>query len=91
MINEGAVKFAEKKKKTQFAGTGCIVQGLGLIAPFVLWAMAGIMGVVIGILIFVILFFVGSAASSKWICDNCGNPLADKQVKICPTCRAEFS
>lgn len=24
-------------------------------------------------------------------CENCGNPVASKEVKICPTCKANFA
>lgn len=81
---------AKRKRKSEFAGAGCLIQGLGLLAPVLLGAALGAAGVVIGIAILVVLFFVGSSKASKWVCGNCRNPLASKDVRVCAACRAQI-
>ncbi|MDP2324863.1 MAG: hypothetical protein Q8N51_12645 [Gammaproteobacteria bacterium] len=34
-----------------------------------------------------IMFYFGERRSRHWTCSNCGNPIADNQVRLCPTCR----
>jgi hypothetical protein len=81
---------ARREKVGQFVGAGCFIQGVGLGAPFVLYFLAGPVGAVIGVLILVVLFFVGSAKAKNWRCSNCKNPIADANVRICPVCKAHF-
>ena len=88
-MNEQVV-VAQKERKSEFAGVGCVIQGTGLIAPFVLGALLGPFGVVIGLVLLLVLFFLGSAKATKWICGNCKNPIASKEVTICAACRARF-
>jgi len=78
------------KKKSEVVGVGCLVQGIGLVAPFFLYELMGYDGVVIGLLLMVVLLLIGSRMALKWICPACGNPVAFKNVKVCPSCRAEF-
>lgn len=77
---------AEKISKIEFAGVGCAIQGAGLLAPAV-GSLAGIIGVTIGLFVMVALLLVGSAKSKRWLCGSCRNPLASKEVRICPACR----
>ena len=79
---------AELKRYSEVAGTGCLLQLLGLIAPFLLGAVMGPIGIVFGVILLVVLLLVGSRAAIKFKCGNCGNPVADKDVTMCPTCRA---
>ena len=81
---------ARREKVRQFAGTGCFVQGAGLLAPFILGALAGIPGAIVGVILLVILFFVGSAKANTWRCGHCKNPIADTNVRICPVCKAHL-
>lgn len=81
---------AKRIKKSEFAGVGCLIQGLGLLAPLLLPAILGIPGLLIGLLLMVVLFLVGSAKASKWLCGNCRNPLPSKEVTICSACRAHL-
>ncbi len=81
---------AELKRYSEMAGTGCLLQLLGLLAPFLLGAFAGAIGVIIGVIMLVVLLLMGSRAAIKFKCGNCGNPVADKDVKMCPTCRANL-
>ena len=80
----------KRERKTSFVGLGCFIQGAGLLAPFLLGAFMGTTGAVIGIVMALILFFVGSAKSSTWRCGNCKNPLADADVRMCPVCKAQI-
>ncbi len=73
--------MAEKKRKTEFAGTGCLVQGVGLLLLFV-WPIGTIIG--LGLLIY------GSFMSTKLICSNCGNQVV-KTSKICPHCNVPLT
>jgi hypothetical protein len=82
--------MAKRESKHDFAGAGCAIQGLGLLAP-VVGLLAGPVGFTAGLLVMVALFIVGSAKSKRWICGNCRNPLADKGVRMCPTCRADLT
>ena len=88
-MNEQIV-IARREKRTEFAGVGCVIQGLGIIAPFVLGALLDVLGAVIGIVFLVVLFFVGSAKATKWVCGNCKNPLASKEVTMCAACGARL-
>lgn len=71
---------ARKITTGEFAGSGCFVQGLGILLLFLFP-----IGTVIGIL----LFFVGSAMAVKRICSLCGNRV-DSSSRMCPHCRATF-
>jgi len=81
---------ASREKKSEFAGVGCVLQGVGLLAPFVLGALLGVFGVVVGVIALIVLFFLGSAKSSRWICGSCKNPLASKDVQMCAVCKAHL-
>lgn len=71
---------AKRKRKAEFIGVGSLVQLAGLIMPFILGP--------IGIVFLVILLIVGSRMSLKWTCGNCGNRIQDKNVTVCPSCKA---
>ena len=82
--------LAQKKRKSEFAGAGCIVQGIGLLAPIAGGILADVPGMVIGGIALVVLFIAGSIMSQKWVCGNCGNPLYDKSVSLCPACKSQL-
>jgi len=77
---------AERVKKMEFAGRGAAIQLVALIACVILGATMGIVGVLIG----VGLFIWGSFNAFSWICGHCGNRIDGSHVKICPTCKASF-
>lgn len=79
-----------RERVTSFVGTGCAIQGLGIAAPFILGFMFGSGGTAVGAVIFVVLLFVGSAKAISWRCGACKNPLAGKEVRMCPTCGSTF-
>jgi len=87
---ESPVIVARREKRSEIAGVGCVIQGLGILAPFILGALLGVFGALVGLILLVVLFFVGSAKSRKWICGNCKNPIASKEVTVCGACRAQL-
>lgn len=74
------ILYATKVKRTEFAGAGCLLQGLGLVLSF-FWFPVGL---VVGVGLFVF----GSLRSSYWACGHCRNRLSDREVRICPACHA---
>jgi Na+-transporting NADH:ubiquinone oxidoreductase subunit NqrB len=64
--------------KYEFAGTGCLVQGIGLVL-MLFWPIGTIAGV--GLLIF------GSIMSKRLYCGNCKNKIDNKNVTMCPVCK----
>jgi hypothetical protein len=81
---------AKRERVSSIAGAGCAIQALGLLCPAVLWAMFGVGGAAIGLIPMIALFLVGSAKAMSWRCGSCKNPIASKEVSVCPTCRAEL-
>lgn len=77
-------------KKTEFAGSGCLVQGIGIVIIFFSFSFFPF-GTIIGGLLGLGLIAQGSQMSQKFRCSECGNPVVDKKVTMCPTCKATFS
>lgn len=67
------------KRKTEFAGSGCAIQGIGLLL-LLWWPIGTVMG--LGLLIY------GSIKSGYFVCGQCGNRIADKDVRMCPVCKS---
>lgn len=82
-------QIAQRVRKSEFFGTGCVIQGLGFIAPFV-GAVAGPVGFVLGLLVLLALLLVGRQLAIFWTCGACGNRLSGDGVTVCPTCRAQL-
>ncbi len=82
--------MAKPTRKTEFAGVGCLIQGCALLAPVLGGALLGSLGVTIGIVAAIPLFLIGSSKSAVWTCSECRNPVAGKQVKVCPACQVSF-
>jgi hypothetical protein len=80
---------AQIKRSSDFAGGGCVIQGLGLLAPLV-GCLGGVAGLILGVFVGVILLAVGSGMSVRLVCGGCGNRVDNKTVTLCPTCRAEL-
>ena len=70
--------MAKRERKSEFAGLGCLLQGVGLALLFVFP-----IGTVVGIG----LLWWGSRASLYWRCSACKNKLPDKAATICAACR----
>jgi hypothetical protein len=68
--------------KTKITNGGVLIQVVGLVLLFVAFPI----GLVLGFIIIVL----GGRVARQAICSECRNPLAGKQVKICPVCKAEF-
>lgn len=68
------------KRKT--SGAGLALELVGLILLFVFP-----FGTIIGIA----LLIFGFSKSKKTVCSECGNKIDDKDVKLCPTCKASFA
>jgi hypothetical protein len=82
---------AMKLSKVPFVGSGCWVQGLGLLMPFILMPIVGIpIGALLGLVLMLILMISGRTMSTQWTCGACGNRLTGPDVKLCPACRAEL-
>ena len=66
-------------KKSKFFGVGFWIQlaGLALLFLFPLGTIAGI-----------ILIIGGQFGYSSLRCSNCQNPVDNRQIKVCPSCRA---
>ena len=79
----------KKIKKTEFIGKGCFIQGLGLLCPFI-GLVAGVPGFLVGLLAGLALLLYGSRQSVVWKCGDCRNNLADRDVRVCPVCKASF-
>ena len=73
--------MATKNKKSEFAGVGAFIQ---LIAVLLLFIFP------IGTIIGLVLFCVGSAKSSKFICSDCCETVA-KDAKVCKACCTPFN
>lgn len=82
-------EFAKKKRITEFAGLGCVLQGIGILAAIIGGGL-GIVGGIIGGIALVVLFIVGSAKSQRWECGYCGHQLSAKSVTSCPACKSQF-
>ena len=88
----------EPIKKSEFAGAGCLLQGVGLLCPLIgFWfgtvvagGAGGVLGAGIGALPALVLLIVGSRRAHTWRCSDCMNTLVDRDVRICPVCRVTF-
>ncbi|MGA9851856.1 MAG: hypothetical protein WBR15_02875 [Gammaproteobacteria bacterium] len=77
---------ARVRRKHEFVGVGALIQVVAIIV-FLASFMFGIIGIPVGIILALLLFMIGSRMSLKWRCGACGNPVADRRVKMCPTCK----
>jgi len=72
-------KQAKIIKKSEFAGVGMWYQLIGVLLCLT----------IIGAIIGVPLFLVGSSKSRVYKCSNCMNKI-EKDARICPICRANI-
>ena len=88
--------IAKRERVSSFVGAGCLIQAAGFLAPLVLYWVFGFIagasgqmfGLVIGLILLAVMFIYGSRKASLWRCGNCKNPIASKDVNMCPVCRA---
>ena len=85
-----STKIAKRIRKSEFIGSGCLVQGIGLLCPFVGGALASIPGVVVGLVLALVLVIIGSSMSYSWKCGVCMNKIEGPEVAICPVCKAKL-
>lgn len=90
LLNEEQAASAGVERATHFAGTGALIQALGLLAPFVGYYLFGTEGAAIGIGALVVLFVIGSVKAISWRCGSCKNPLAHQDVRLCPVCHTRL-
>ncbi len=75
--------MAKIKKHREFYMFSFILQVLGVLMCF--FVFPG------GILIGIVLFIAGTATRPKYlVCSECGNKIENKEVKLCPVCKADF-
>lgn len=84
------VLIARREKNFDISGVGCLIQVLGLLAPIVISVFLGYIGGAIGMVLLVVMFFIGARKHTKWICSNCKNPIDSEEVAVCPTCGAQL-
>jgi DNA-directed RNA polymerase subunit RPC12/RpoP len=77
-----SVGVAKRKTERKTSLAGLAMELLGLILLFI-WPLFPI-STIIGIAFMI----AGFNVSKTWRCGGCGNPLADRKVKMCPACRA---
>jgi hypothetical protein len=73
--------------KSEFIGSGCAIQALALVIPWP-FALIGVEGFLLGLALALVLFIVGSAKSKSYRCSACKNPVATKDVRMCPACKS---
>jgi hypothetical protein len=78
------------KQSTEFTGTGCVLQGVGLMAGLLGFAM-GPIGMVFGLGVALLLIVEGSNKSKRLLCGHCGNRVDNKTVTLCPACRSALT
>ncbi len=83
-------KPARIKRKSELAGMGCLIQVIGLALPVIGLLIAFIPGAIVGGILGLVMFAVGSRKALKYICGECGNPVDSKRVKLCPACKCDF-
>ena len=101
-----ATRLAKRMKKIDFAGGSSIVQLAGVLLAVGIWYYgyrdstsplkphgngdALIIWLILGLVPMVTLILIGGKMAIRHVCDQCGNSLTNKAVKICPTCHAGF-
>lgn len=78
-------------RKSQFIGVGALVQFIGVVLFVLLIFCGGLAGGVVGFILMMIFLLIGSRMSLRYTCSQCGNPVADQHVKLCPTCKAHLA
>ncbi len=72
--------MAYRKRKSEFAGVGALVQLLGLILLFQIYLFP------IGTIAAILILLIGSRLATKLICSDCGNKIEPSSL-LCPTCK----
>lgn len=77
------------KHYSEFAGAGCLLQAVGLLAP-VVGLLGGLLGLMIGCFVCLVLVVVGSQQSVSLLCGHCGNRVDNRHVTLCPSCKGKL-
>lgn len=80
--------LASRERVNEFAGVGCLLQALGLVAPVAMGTVWGVPGAVVGVLLLLLFWQLGTQRATAWRCSRCRNPLAGTAVRQCPSCGA---
>ena len=85
-------KMPQIIRRSSFAGEGCLLQFLGIVC-FILGIVTilTVIGPIILIPLGMYLAHIGTKKASWYECSECGTKLSGKKIKICPSCRSEFS
>lgn len=78
----GEEKMAKIITKRKTSAGGLVLELLGLILLFAF---------PIGTLLGIVFIIVGFNMSKSLACSECKNRIEDKEVKLCPVCKAAFS
>jgi hypothetical protein len=78
------------RKKTEMAGVGRLSQLVGIVI-FLGSLGAFPIGTAIGFIIMISLFIIGRQMATTYYCGNCGNPVDNRKVKICPVCKISLN
>jgi rubrerythrin len=71
-------------KKRQTSAAGLLLELIGF-AMLSFWNVNPILSMIgVGLLI------AGISMANKFVCSECGNKIEDKNVKMCPVCKARF-
>jgi len=101
-MNDEQITRAKRTKERAFVnGSGCLVMLLGwaiaallafVVLPIPVTGKEGSItyGQILGLIVLIAFIVQGRKMGTKWKCGKCGNPIADKSVKICPTCKAHL-
>lgn len=79
------------QRRNSFSGTGCLIQGFGLLLGVVLFVLLPVIGWVLGPLVALGMLIAGSHMATSYECSVCRNPVASRRVRLCPTCHATLS
>lgn len=76
------------ERRSSFAGTGCLIQGVGLVGGILLVVFVPLLGWVLGPIVIISTLWAGSRRAYSFECSNCHNPVTSNRVTECPTCHA---
>lgn len=82
---------ARIEHRGSFAGTGCLVQGAGILLGGLIFFFIPVAGRVLGPLVAIALLWSGSRQALKYDCGHCHNPIASIRVRVCPSCHAQLT
>lgn len=86
-------------QNSEFAGTGCLIQGLGLLVFLLIPVLGALIGrnagFVISIFIAIptawIVIKIGGDRARSWVCSECYTKANSRKAKICVGCKQDFA